>query len=249
MVAQLQMPALPRQMFDALAELLARRRIFFGHQSVGDGLIEGLAEGLGNRRGLIRDDLQPPLPPGLLHARIGRNRDPLSKIDHFASIVRQGIGAQCEFALFKFCYVDVDAGSNVQALFQRYAATMARLRAEFPLLRLGHVTVPLRDASPGPIGRARQILGRTSEAVRANASRHAFNQLLRARYQEIEPLFDLAATESIRPDGESCGQRFRGQWIPALAPGYTDDGGHLNGLGRRVAAEALATFLARHAGR
>lgn len=248
MVTQLQMPAPSPDPYAALADLLGKRRIFFGHQSVGSNIIDGLAQGLGEQAGLIRDDWRPPLQPGLLHARIGRNRDPLSKIDAFASILRQGVGAQCEFALFKFCYADVDGHSSPHNLFQRYAATMARLREEFPLLRLGHVTLPLREASPGPLGRARQLLGQATVATRTNGRRHGFNQLLLARYHGVEPVFDLATVESTTPDGARCRQRHRGDWIPALAPCYTDDGGHLNALGRGIVAEAFAEFLVRFAG-
>ena len=57
-------------------------------------------------------------------------------------------------------------------------------------------------------------------------------------------MFDLAAYESTGPDGGRAGVMRDGQAIPALAPGWTDDGGHLNAAGRQRIAEQFLAFLA-----
>jgi lysophospholipase L1-like esterase len=37
---------------------------------------------------------------------------------------------------------------------------------------------------------------------------------------------------------------WKGQDVPALVPDYTEDGGHLNTVGRQRVARALVAFLA-----
>jgi hypothetical protein len=68
---------------------------------------------------------------------------------------------------------------------------------------------------------------------------------MRREYGGREPLFDLAAVESTRPDGSRETLSLGGKTAFALHPGYTNDGSHLNEVGRRRAAEALLTLLAR----
>lgn len=57
-------------------------------------------------------------------------------------------------------------------------------------------------------------------------------------------VFDIALIESTGPDGGR--ERFfkNGTAYYSMSPRYTDDGGHLNRLGQRVAASELTLFLA-----
>ncbi len=59
-----------------------------------------------------------------------------------------------------------------------------------------------------------------------------------------QPIFDLARHESTRPDGTRETFAVGGRVAYALAPVYTDDGGHLNGVGRRVMASHMVRFAA-----
>ncbi|QDU24186.1 hypothetical protein [Urbifossiella limnaea] len=52
-------------------------------------------------------------------------------------------------ALFKLCYVDVGADTDVAGLFAAYRSVLAGLVVEFPGVRFGHVTVPLRARGSG----------------------------------------------------------------------------------------------------
>ena len=67
---------------------------------------------------------------------------------------------------------------------------------------------------------------------------------IRETFAGREPLFDLAAVESTRPDGSRVFFERAGTPVYYLAPEYTNDGGHLIGAGRRSAAEALLATLA-----
>jgi hypothetical protein len=63
--------------------------------------------------------------------------------------------------------------------------------------------------------------------------------------EKDKPLFDLALIESTYPDGSrALYSRFSLQFY-GLVPEYTDDGGHLNNLGRFTVAEQLIHLLSR----
>jgi len=69
---------------------------------------------------------------------------------------------------------------------------------------------------------------------------------MRQEYQENGNLFDIAEIESTLPDGSKVTYDYMGNTYYALAPQYTNDGGHLNEAGRRiVVAQQLLLFLAR----
>jgi hypothetical protein len=76
-----------------------------------------------------------------------------------------------------------------------------------------------------------------------NARRAEFNDLMRQTYGGREPVFDLAAAEATFPDGARELHLLHGRQIEALAHSYTDDGGHLNAIGRVQVARSLAATL------
>jgi lysophospholipase L1-like esterase len=88
------------------------------------------------------------------------------------------------------------------------------------------------------------MLGRAPYGVLENLRREEYNDLLRQTYAGHAPLFDLARLESTDPNGEKTTAAWKGHLVPALAPLYTDDGGHLNALGRQLAAREFVAVLA-----
>jgi lysophospholipase L1-like esterase len=237
-------------------ERVGAARVYFGHQSVGANILQGLEDlqaGLG----------QPVIrvaPPGVfdvgdgrgafLHSAIGRNEHPDSKCDDFRRVLDQ-LHGQIDVALFKFCYVDFSDTSDAETVFAAYARTMDELKRRYPDVVFVHVTAPLRTVDGGPGVWLREALGRRNRAKHANARRNEFNAALRARYAG-EPVFDLAAIEVMRPDSVRETFRLAGRTYDALVPAYTDDGGHLNEAGRVRAAAGLVGTLAeslRAAGR
>ena len=82
-------------------------------------------------------------------------------------------------------------------------------------------------------------------ALVENDRREEFNELLRRTYAGREPIFDLAAFESTLPTGERVRHDLHGRAVAALAPAYTDDGGHLNVMARVAIAERLIAAIAR----
>jgi hypothetical protein len=226
-------------------ERVARERIYFGHQSVGANLLQGVAE-LAAQAGvsvrIVRADRASDAPPASFgHTFVAENGRPLEKLESF----RTALGAApVDIALLKFCYVDIGPDTDVQALFARYRDTIAELRQSHPHTVFIHVTLPLTTVQTGWKAIAKRLLGRAPYGTVENVRREEYNRLLRESYAGREPLFDLARIESTAPDGTPVRVRWDGVLAPALSAAYTDDGAHLNPEGRRRAARELIAVLA-----
>lgn len=229
---------------------LGQRRTYFGHQSVGYNIIEGVEAILRQRPRLglaVREDGDPKAldAPGLTHSKIGSNGDPLSKLQAFANVLRAGAGLRADAAFFKLCYVDIEDRSDPQAVFDRYTATMDELAREFPRVRLLHCTAPLTSIPGGIKNSVKKAIGRPIWGYEHNRRRGRFNALMRERYAASGCLFDIARLEATAPDGRVEAFDWQGARHEALYHGYTSDGGHLGPLGQRVLAIEFLLFLAR----
>jgi hypothetical protein len=234
---------------DGRLEKLLNSRLFFGHQSVGFNIIDGIRDVLttkGGRGFTLTEarDLSIADGPGFYHSRIGQNGDPLGKIRDFEVIMRSGRKERLDVAFMKLCYVDVGVDTDVMAIFEGYRDTMTRLKSDFPETMFVHFTVPLVARQKGIKPLLKRLLGRQVRGYDDNLAREKLNSLLRNEYSGKEPLFDLALFESTRPDGSRSLLKLRGERYSALEDAYTDDGGHLNLNGRKVVAEQLLAFLA-----
>lgn len=230
-------------------EALAARPIFFGHQSVGRDMMHGVARVL---------DAHPEIPlrvvsadgpedvggTAFIDARIGRNRAPESKSAAFLEWVRAMGDRPGALAMYKFCYVDVNADTDPARLFADYQATIEEARRRHPGLLILHMTLPLHTADEGMGERIRTVLGFPTQ-TRLNAIRNRYNELLLQTYGGRDPVFDLALLESTRSDGSRAFTRYRGENVYMLAPEWTYDGGHLNDSAKYRAAERLLVFLAQ----
>lgn len=233
-------------------EELKEKKIYFGHQSVGNNIIEGLKD-WGRQKPEVKlriirlQDSYKIDSPGLYQASIGKNDYPRSKIDAFVAAMRQGIGNSADIAFFKFCFVDITAGTNVPELFDYYVEKMALLKQEYPKMTFVHFTVPLlRRNQISFKGYIKKLLGKSDGFFNDsnNIRRNEFNKLMREKYHGEEPVFDLAGIESAYPDGRRCTFTKNGKIYYSFVSDYTDDGGHLNGKGRGFVAEQLLIFLA-----
>ncbi len=230
---------------DDIIRQVASRRIFFGHQSVGANILDGVNDVSGGQL-RIREGRSSALlaSPGFLHARLGQNEAPASKVADFEAAL-DALGGAVDIAFFKFCYIDFTAQTDVEQLFEGYLATLKRLEAKYPKVTFVHVTVPLTVVPQGPAAWLKTAVTRRPPwGANENLARHRFNMLLRTRLAG-KPLFDLAALESSRDDGSTQTYAHQGQTVPALISDYSDDGQHLNSVGQRRVAEALLTLLAR----
>lgn len=224
----------------------------FGHQSVGQNLLEGLGELAGAGAAVpqvTRDTESPALQSQdcIIAFRVGANGDPFGKLRHFAEMAAGPLGRQATVALFKFCYVDIEDPRVVGPLSDAYAAAIDALESAGHAPRIAHITVPLRHVSFGARSTLGLLVGRHHPQAIRNSARHAFNEWLRRRYSGEHRLFDLAAIESRDAAGRARTSPGPGGRVPMLAAGFTDDGGHLNGEGRRIVAGAFLDFLRRAA--
>ena len=255
----IRIPSLPQlhtvDLSDVTAEqwsALARKRVFFAHQSVGGNIADGIADVLkGNPSIPIRlvetTGGQPDAAPGLYHAKLGRNGAPQTKSDAFSEVVN---AASPDVGVLKYCYVDVDVSSNPDELFARYVSAIDALRQRHRGLTIVHVTMPLTTIEGREDRRdwlkAKVLFRPTQEDQnkRLNVIRNRYNALMLQRYAGREPIFDLAAIESTRPDGSRAFFTAQQDTVYYMAPENTKDGGHLNEAARRKAASAFLALLA-----
>ncbi|MDR0787571.1 MAG: hypothetical protein LBG44_06855 [Gemmatimonadota bacterium] len=231
---------------DAL-RALSRRRIYFAHQSVGNNVLQGVqailtsAPGSGVR---IIESRDPSTVEGagIIHFAAGSNGNPASKNADFIRALDARAAPDNGIALLKYCYVDVDENTDIDAVFREYEEMVAGIRRSHPDLTVVHVTMPLTTDDAGPKAVIKRLIGRTTNRD-INALRNRYNQKLRAGYAG-EPIFDLATIESTRSDGSRESATMGGSEVFALVPGYTYDGGHLTPDAERVVAESFIRTLA-----
>ncbi len=220
--------------------ILAGKRIFFGHQSVGADIVDGINdlknENNSNEFIVIESKNKSDyLRPVFAHAFIGKNTDPKSKMDDFIAVLQNNLADTIDIAFMKLCYIDIDRHTDIADLFNYYQTSIKTLQERYPDLKILHCTVPLTITSGGLKGLAKVILGRDN-----NVYRDRFNQLIRGHYPKNE-IFDIADLESRYPDG-SVNESVYG--IPCLITDYTSDGRHLNQKGRVfIAGELLKTLV------
>lgn len=249
--AMVAMPATAQDKLQSLKadlQAVSTQRIFFGHQSVGDNLLDGvrqLAKDAQLPLNIVEVNTALALPANTFgHTHVADNTQPLKKLASF----EQSMGKQpagLNIALLKFCYVDIHPGTDVKQLFSAYQQTISRLKATHPGTTLLHVTTPLTTVQTGWKATIKSWLGKPPYGAQENLKREEYNQLLRQAYGQREPLFDLARVETLLPDGRQNLVTWQDQPVPALVPAYSDDGEHLNAEGQRHAARALLAALAK----
>lgn len=226
-------------------ERLAGQKIFFGHQSVGSNILDGIrdimAENKNVRLNIVETaDASQMTGPAFYHAPVGKNGEPSTKLADFRNKVT-AVG-DSGIAMMKYCYVDVALNTDPKRLFDEYRQTVDAIRAENPNLTIVHMTLPLlRDA--GTLRHVAAVARRKPTGRSLNLIRHQYNELLRTTYGGKEPIFDLARHQATQANGTVKQVAYKGARFPVLADEWTYDGGHLNEEGRRRIAKAFLTTL------
>lgn len=232
---------------------LSGMRVFFGHQSVGRNILDGV-RALASEAGvqLRIEELagaSPAAGPGLFHANIGENGAPARKLEEFVAAVGTPDSVTYDLALLKFCYVDLDDDSlerSPKALFDRYSAAVTRLVSRPGAPVLIHSTMPLTADPPGWKTTVKRWLGRETWTDAANIRRNEYNRLLRANFGATET-FDIARIEATHADGSVSAFESGGRKIETMAAEHTYDGGHLTDASARHVAAAFLHTLAEAA--
>ncbi len=210
-------------------ERIRDTRIFFGHRSVGTGIV---TEGIPAVYATF--GLAPPQPRAQSTGAgffddvvLEDGAGPVDKIQDFASRIRGGIGSTVDIAFMKLGYLNIDASTDVHQTFEAYRAILAALASEYPDVRFLHVTITPIQWDPD-----------------RGANMEAFNELLRGYYASRGDLLDLSKVLSTCPDGHSDIEHTEsGAPYRLLCDDYTVDGGHLSALGNEVAATAMLRSL------
>jgi hypothetical protein len=205
---------------------LKNARVVFGHQSVGNNLIEAAAA-LGFPFKHVTSDADLATV-ALGEAPVADNHDPHRKVRSFAELMTdKKLGDRVDLAGFKFCYVDFENNLKVAGLREAYSSRIDALRAAYPKVRFFHVTPPL-----------------TTGSSQINKTRLEFGDWLKVTYASRDVVLDLAAIESEKQDGTAC----MSGGVRALCPEYASDQGHLKADGATRAAKALLYTFARALG-
>lgn len=233
---------------DKQARHIAAQKIFFGHQSVGDNIVQGIRELLPSYPNLYLNIVSSSDPgkvagPAFVESHVGENTNPKSKNEAFLrAIVEKGLGPQNAIVMLKYCYVDIRSGTDVPSMFKEYSTLISQLKTKYPILKIIHITVPLTTVETQGKAWLKAVLGKPTERE-DNIKRNQFNQLLKEAYPS-DTVFDLAEVESTHTDGSRSYFMDSHAKVYSLAPEYTSDGGHLNEAGRRAAAQRLLAALA-----
>lgn len=228
---------------------LAEKRIYFGHQSVGYNIIDGIQDLVIENPQINLKILESADPkdltfPALAHSKVGKNTDPKSKVAEFTHLMHAGLGEEVDLAFLKLCYLDVTAHTDVAAVFAGYKDNFSNLKKKYPRTTFIHVTVPLTTLQTGIKAWVKKMIGRSPDGYDNNIKREQYNEELRKAYAGKEPVFDLAMIESTQPGGSRSSFKHEEKIYYSLVPEYTHDGGHLNEMGRRIVAGKLLVLLA-----
>jgi hypothetical protein len=223
-------------------------RTYFLHHSVGGDVLNGVVQ--------LAKELGRPAPPLVdLNVSVlksgpiwleecgGENCRPVSKIEAFANSVRSLADSSLQVAFMKFCFVDFDPSTNEDELFDCYRRTIADLRQRSPRIVFAHVTVPLAVCSHSMKDCIKRLIGYPIWNDTANGKRSRFNRRLLETF-DADPIFDLARIQSTKSNGSLQTFLLNGEVTPSMVPAYSSDGGHLNGLGQRLAAAEFIRFVA-----
>ncbi|GAB6098051.1 hypothetical protein JCM14469_43060 [Desulfatiferula olefinivorans] len=233
---------------DSTWQKLSKKKIYFGHQSVGYDIIEGIDLLKQKNTKIIiniseTEKVSENENVNLFHSKVGQNRDPKSKDLDFISKIDKGIGNTVDIALYKYCYIDVTGESNVDEIVSGYLSTINKLSKKFPETTFVYMTVPLRTAGITWKTKLKLLMNKKNIwEIDDNIARNEFNILLKEKVRK-SPVFDIASLESVHPDGSRETFKMNDKVYDAMYPGYTTDGGHLNDLGKQIIAEQFVLFL------
>jgi len=225
-------------------QALEKKRVVFGHQSVGNNILSGV-EQLAARDGIklaIHKQRTAPTANGISHFGIGENGNPKSKIQDFAAAIDAGAAQGADVAMMKLCYADFNADTDAKQMAKDYIDSLESLAQKHPATRFVAVTAPLMAVQTGPKAWIKRLIGKQPNGTVDNVRRGEFNTLLRERYLADGRLFDLAKFET-EATGKPCMAQVDGKDVEALCPEITSDGGHLNEHGQTLVGAAFVNFV------
>jgi len=236
------------------------KSIYFGHMSVGNNIIDGMAtiieqKGQSDIVKILRiENVDKINGHGFYHSTIGKNLDPISKIDAFKNkIIDQRIGKKVDIAFFKFCFVDINKDTDINEVFSEYVNCIEEINEQYPELKILHVTCPLKyhlhfgNIKAGNLNKTLRKFARFGVNLftgdQDNIKRNEYNRLVVDKYGKSDYLFDLAKFESTTKNGGQTSFIYKDKKYLCLNDEYTQDGGHLDELGKIVIGKKMLEYL------
>jgi lysophospholipase L1-like esterase len=229
-------------------ELIKDKRIFFGHQSVGNNILHGI-EDLIKETGVqgvqIIDVAETSNFPEhfFAHTRVGQNKHPFTKIESFKDWIDSKFKGELDLVILKFCYVDFTPSTKPEKIFNAYKDMIEKIHMKYPKLKILHMTAPVVANSGGIKIRIKRLIGKEDYTDPANIVRNKYGTLLK-NYFGDSSVFDIARVEAQNPNGSFEQFERNGVRYYSLLHAYTYDGGHLNKAGRLVVAEKFIRAIA-----
>ena len=229
-------------------KMLAGKNIYFGHQSVGSDILQGI-EDLKKESPWLPitinslNDVKQNTGIQLIHSSIGKNGDINSKNSSFEEIIVTILSGKVDIAGFKYCFLDFDSTSNIQEIFNNYKATIFSIKKTNPNIRIVHFTVPLTSNQTGIKAFLKNMFGKPVGGAVENVVRNKYNDLLKKEYAKTGFVFDLAGFESTNIDGSVNLFKYNEKYYRHLVSKYIYDGQHLNEMGKRRIAEQFVLYL------
>lgn len=231
-------------------------KIFFGHQSVGENILDGFRDLMKTNSSLnlkIIDSQKISEEQGgfLAHMPIGENGKPKTKIKAFSQALENGIGKKIDIAVMKLCYVDISERTDTRELFKTYSEAIKSLQKKFPEIKFLHMTVPLtteeelfsvKDRVKELVKKITGKITYRSIKIAENIKRFEYNSMLRIHYGKS--VIDIAMYESTDIDKTRYNGFSEGIIYEKLIPSFSTDGGHLNESGRIHVADMILTGIA-----
>lgn len=224
-------------------ETLSQKNIYFGHRSVGENIIAGINKIISeNAKNAIiikeyinKDTIEANY---FLHSNIGENGYPQSKFDEFTNIIGNLAKRNLNIAMMKLCFVDITKNTNIEVVFNSYVKMIDTLQQKYPKIKFIHFTVPLKS-EPSLFNKLKdKIKGNDNYDPQDNLARNRYNELVFSKFPKAD-IFDLAGVESTFPNGKRESIIVDGRPCYTLIKDYSDDGGHLNELGKKIVSEKL----------
>ena len=220
------------------------KKIFFGHQSVGQNVMAGLEEVTAGQISISVLQNNDFSGNAFYHARIGVNTDPKSKIDAFYNTLAKAY-VKPDIAFLKLCFVDVNKDSDVEKIFNYYKDMVNKIHVDFPGIKIVHFTVPLKVDNTSWKTSLKKMLGSDIWEYSDNIARNQYNRLILDEYAKGAMVFDIAGIEATNSGGLKQTFEYKGNSYFSMVSEYSSDGGHLNEKGRVLVAYKLLDFLSQ----
>jgi hypothetical protein len=226
--------------------VLAEKKIFFGHKSVGENIMEGimLIQKDNPRFSKIKviglREARDIPNPGIYHGMIGKNGFADTKFSAFKNFLNDNrFKGKFDIAAMKLCYIDIMEQNDETDIFNQYQKCISEVQNSNPSLELVHITTPLTVHSMGIRSWIKTII----KGDKSNYKRSRYNGMLKSYYKDNGFIYDLAFVESTYPNGNRESFTYGGEEAYSLIHEYTSDGGHLNDLGKKIAALEFVRLL------